>query len=114
MIDAMHVDYDFQFQQPIFFYPSLQKTWWSNWCNIIFREKTIDNEECYHIMATNNDWMYTSITRPIYCQTFCNFIGKSIKLCNLSPPCNWVQILKFHAVFDFYHQRHNYKYYEKS
>jgi hypothetical protein len=22
MIDAMHVDYDFQFQQPIFFYPS--------------------------------------------------------------------------------------------
>jgi hypothetical protein len=26
MIDAMHVDYDFQFQQPIFFYPSLQKT----------------------------------------------------------------------------------------
>ena len=56
MIDQMHLDYNFQFPAADFFYPSLTDDMIEQFTNIKFLGKnTIDGEECYHIMATNED-----------------------------------------------------------
>ena len=56
MIDEMHVDYDFQFPAVDFFYPSFTDDMMEQFTSIKFLgKKTIDDEECYHIMATNKD-----------------------------------------------------------
>jgi hypothetical protein len=56
MIDQMHLDYDFQFPAADFFYPSLTDDMIEQFTSIKFLgKKTISGEECYHIMATNDD-----------------------------------------------------------
>ena len=56
MIDEMHTDYDFQFPAADFFYPTFTDDMIEQFTSIKFLgKKTIDNEECYHIMATNKD-----------------------------------------------------------
>jgi len=56
MIDAMHLDYDFQFPAADFFYPSFTDDMIEQFKSIKFLgKKTVDGEECYHIMATNED-----------------------------------------------------------
>ena len=56
MIDQMHLDYDFQFPAADFFYPSLTDDMIEQFMSIKFLGKTaVDGEECYHIMATNED-----------------------------------------------------------
>lgn len=56
MIDEMHTDYDFQFPAADFFYPTFTDDMMEQFTSIKFLgKKTIDNEECYHIMATNKD-----------------------------------------------------------
>ncbi|WP_162919935.1 DUF2092 domain-containing protein [Hanstruepera ponticola] len=56
MIDEMHVNYDFQFPAADFFYPNFTDDMMEQFDSIKFLgRKTIDNEECYHIMATNSD-----------------------------------------------------------
>lgn len=56
MIDEMHVNYDFQFPAADFFYPNFTDDMMEQFDSIKFLgKKTIDNEECYHIMATNGE-----------------------------------------------------------
>ena len=56
MIDEMHLDYDFQFPAADFFYPSFTDDMMEQFTSIEFLgRKTIEDEECYHIMATNKD-----------------------------------------------------------
>ena len=56
MIDEMHLNYDFQFPAADFFYPSLTDDMMEQFDSIKYLgKKTIDNEECYHIMATNKE-----------------------------------------------------------
>ncbi len=56
MIDEMHLDYDFKFPAADFFYPSFTDDMIEQFNSIKFLgKKTIDGEECYHIMATNAD-----------------------------------------------------------
>lgn len=56
MIDQMHEEYDFQFPAADFFYPSFTDDMMEQFDSIQYLgRKTIDNEECYHIMATNKD-----------------------------------------------------------
>jgi hypothetical protein len=56
MIDEMHLDYDFQFPAADFFYPSFTDDMMEEFTSIQYLgKKTIDDEECYHIMATNKD-----------------------------------------------------------
>ena len=57
MIDEMHLDYGFQFPAADFFYPSFTDDLIEQFDVIRYLgKKTIDNEECYHIMATNKDF----------------------------------------------------------
>ena len=56
MIDEMHINYDFQFPAADFFYPNFTDDMMEQFDSIKYLgKKTIDNEECYHIMATNKD-----------------------------------------------------------
>jgi hypothetical protein len=56
MIDEMHTDYDFQFPAADFFYPTFTDDMMEQFTSIKFLgKKIIDDEECYHIMATNKD-----------------------------------------------------------
>ncbi|TPV34877.1 DUF2092 domain-containing protein [Paucihalobacter ruber] len=56
MIDQMHLDYDFQFPAADFFYPSFTDDLIEQFTSIKFLgKKSIDGEECYHIMAINKD-----------------------------------------------------------
>ena len=56
MIDEMHLDYDFQFPAADFFYPTFTDDMMEQFTSIKFLgKKIIDDEECYHIMATNKD-----------------------------------------------------------
>jgi hypothetical protein len=56
MIDEMHLNYDFDFPAADFFYPSFTDDIMEQFDSIKFLgSKTIDGEECYHIMATNKD-----------------------------------------------------------
>jgi len=56
MIDQMHADYDFQFPAADFLYPTFTDDMMEQFTSIKFLgKKTIDDEECYHIMATNKD-----------------------------------------------------------
>ena len=56
MIDEMHINYDFRFPAADFFYPSLTDDMVEQFNSIKFLgKKTIDGEECYHIMATNDE-----------------------------------------------------------
>ena len=56
MIDEMHLNYNFQFPAADFFYPSLTDDMMEQFDSIKYLgKKTIDNEECYHIMATNKE-----------------------------------------------------------
>lgn len=56
MIDEMHVNYNFQFPAADFFYPNFTDDMMEQFDSIKFLgKKTINNEECYHIMATNNE-----------------------------------------------------------
>ena len=57
MIDEMNLDYGFQFPAADFFYPSFTDDLIEQFDVIRYLgKKTIDNEECYHIMATNKDF----------------------------------------------------------
>lgn len=56
MIDEMHENYNFQFPAADFFYPSFTDDLMDEFDSIQYLgSKIIDNEECYHIMATNKD-----------------------------------------------------------
>ena len=56
MIDEMHLDYNFNFPAADFFYPSFTDDMMEQFTSIEFLgKKTVDGEECYHIMATNKD-----------------------------------------------------------
>jgi len=56
MIDEMHLNYNFQFPAADFFYPNFTDDMMEQFDSIKFLgKKTIDNEECYHIIATNKD-----------------------------------------------------------
>ncbi len=56
MIDVMHLEYDFQFPAADFFYPSFTDDLIKQFASIKFLgTKKIDDEDCYHIMATNKD-----------------------------------------------------------
>lgn len=56
MIDEMHLNYDFQFPAADFFYPSFTDDMMEQFTSIqLLGKKTIEDEECYHIMATNKD-----------------------------------------------------------
>jgi hypothetical protein len=56
MIDTMHVRFDFKFPAADFFYPSFTDDILEAFDTIKFMgKKTIDGEECYQIMALNND-----------------------------------------------------------
>jgi hypothetical protein len=56
MIDEMNLNYDFQFPSADFFYPSFTDDMIEQFNSIKFLgKKTVDGEECYHIMATNED-----------------------------------------------------------
>lgn len=56
MIDEMHVNYNFQFPAADFFYPNFTDDMMEQFDTIKFLGKVeIDNEECYHIMATNKE-----------------------------------------------------------
>ena len=56
MIDEMHQSYDFQFPAADFFYPSFTDDMIEAFDAINYLgTNTIEGEECYHIMATNND-----------------------------------------------------------
>ena len=55
MIDHMHANYDFRFPAADFFYANFTDDIIENFDIIKFLgKKTIDNEECYHIMAIND------------------------------------------------------------
>ena len=56
MIDEMHSNYSFQFPAADFFYPNFTDDLMEHFDSIKFLgKKTIDNEECYHIMASNDN-----------------------------------------------------------
>lgn len=56
MIDEMHLNYNFDFPAADFFYPSFTDDLIEHFDTIKFLgKKTIDGEECYHIMATNSE-----------------------------------------------------------
>lgn len=56
MISQMHDNYNFRFPAADFFYPDFTDDMIENFDSIQFLGKTtIDNEECYHIMAINKD-----------------------------------------------------------
>ena len=56
MIDEMHQSYDFQFPAADFFYPSFTDDMIEAFDAINYLgTNTIEGEECYHIIATNND-----------------------------------------------------------
>jgi hypothetical protein len=56
MIDEMHINYDFQLPAADFFYPSFTDDMMEQFDSIQYLgKKTIDSEECYHIMAINKD-----------------------------------------------------------
>jgi hypothetical protein len=56
MIDTMHVRFDFKFPAADFFYPSFTDDLLEAFDTIEFMgKKTIDGEECYQIMALNDD-----------------------------------------------------------
>ena len=56
MIDEMYLNYDFRFPAADFFYPSFTDDMLEQFTSIKFLgAKTIDGEECYHIMATNDE-----------------------------------------------------------
>lgn len=56
MIDEMNLNYGFKFPAADFFYPSFTDDMIEQFNSIKFLgSKTIDGEECYHIMATNKD-----------------------------------------------------------
>ena len=56
MIDEMHLNYNFLFPAADFFYPNFTDDMMEQFETIKFLGKRIiDNEECYHIMATNKD-----------------------------------------------------------
>lgn len=55
MIDQMHENYDFRFPAADFFYPNFTDDMMEYFDTIKFLgKKTIDDEECYHIMAIND------------------------------------------------------------
>ena len=55
MIDQMHSDYSFKFPAADFFYPNFTDDIMEHFDTIQFLgKKTIDNEECYHIIAIND------------------------------------------------------------
>ena len=57
MIDEMHSNYDFDFPAADFFYPSFTDDMMEQFDTIEYLgKKTIDGEECYHIMAINKDF----------------------------------------------------------
>ena len=54
MIDEMHLNYDFEFPAADFFYPSLTDDILEQFDTIQFLgKKNIHDEDCYHIMASN-------------------------------------------------------------
>lgn len=56
MIDKMHDEYNFQFPAADFFYPTFTDDILEHFDSIKFLgSKTIDGENCYHIMANNKD-----------------------------------------------------------
>lgn len=56
MIDQMHSNYNFQFPAADFFYPAFTDDMLEHFDSIKFLgKKNIDDEECYHIMASNKD-----------------------------------------------------------
>jgi len=57
MFDEMNKNYDFQFPAADFFYPSFTDDMMEAFDSIkLLGKKTIDGEECYHIMATNKEF----------------------------------------------------------
>lgn len=55
MIDQMHLNYDFTFPAADFFYPNFTDDILEHFNTIKFLgKKTIDKEECYHILASND------------------------------------------------------------
>lgn len=56
MINSMHENYNFQFPAADFFYPAFTDDITEQFDTVEFMgKKTIDGEECYHIMANNKD-----------------------------------------------------------
>lgn len=56
MIDQMHLDYDFKFPAADFFYPSFKDDVLMAFDSVKYvGKKMIDGEECYHIMANNEN-----------------------------------------------------------
>ena len=56
MIDQMHLDFDFTFPAADFFYPNFTDDVLEHFNTIKFLgKKTVDNEECYHILASNDN-----------------------------------------------------------
>ena len=56
MIDSMHTAYDFKFPAADFFYPSFTDDIIEAFDTVQYAgKKIVDNEECFHIMATNSE-----------------------------------------------------------
>lgn len=56
MIDEMHLNYDFQFPAADFFYPNFTDDMMEQFDTITYLgKKVLNDEECYHIIMTNND-----------------------------------------------------------
>ena len=56
MIDSLHSKFDFNFPAADFFYPSFTDDIIEAFSSVQFKgKKMIEEEECYHIMATNNE-----------------------------------------------------------
>lgn len=67
MIDSMHMAYDFKFPAADFFYPSFTDDIIDAFDTVQYiGKKIVDNQECFHIMATNDEmhvqiWISNSI-----------------------------------------------------
>jgi len=106
MIDEMNLNYNFQFPAADFFYPAFTDDMIEHFDSIEFLGKTnIENEECYHIMASNKDLnvqLYCSNKTQLLPKYFVVIYKNKSNLQYQSTFSNWVINPNLpNAMFDF-------------